>query len=240
MASDIEREILDTLLDAFEKSRSFLGKNKGRQNFRISPSRLFPRYDDDSEFEFYKEVNASIASLEERGFIFSKAERSGKVTTIWLVQESIAPAYRYLGRSPRSDIHRQLLQTLDEFEGRCGSNHSVYVPLLSHIHEQRRRIAENKGILFFGDDLVEYTNLLTAVVSILGNSEELFVRELLVQLFKDSKKLEAMESKVRSFLHKYGEYDSRETALEEYNIVKTPTHVFVKGTGGGYGLWLED
>ena len=32
-------------------------------------------------------------------------------------------------------------------------------------------------------------------------------------------------------LYKYGEYDEKETVLEEHNIIKTPTYVMMKGCG---------
>ncbi|MDD7450908.1 MAG: DUF2220 family protein [Treponema sp.] len=52
-----------------------------------------------------------------------------------------------------------------------------------------------------------------------------------VKLFNDSKKLETIESQIRSFLYRYGEYDDKDTVLEEHNILKTPTYVMVKGKG---------
>ena len=52
-----------------------------------------------------------------------------------------------------------------------------------------------------------------------------------VKLFNDSKKLETIESPIRSFLYRYGEYDDKDTVLEEHNILKTPTYVMLKGKG---------
>ena len=67
--------------------------------------------------------------------------------------------------------------------------------------------------------------------AVFENKDEIFIRELSVKLFNDSKKLETIESQIRSFLYRYGEYDDKDTVLEEHNILKTPTYVMVKGKG---------
>ena len=78
MATKIESRILNALLDSYEKSRTFIGENKNQQTFKISVAKLFPRYDDDSDFAFYKEINTNLESLKTKELVTYKAERSGK------------------------------------------------------------------------------------------------------------------------------------------------------------------
>ena len=70
---------------------------------------------------------------------------------------------------------------------------------------------------------MEFDDLLNTVKAVLSNQNEIFIRELSVKLFNNSKRLEAIENTVRSLLYKYGEYDDKETVFEEHNIIKTPT-----------------
>ncbi|UKI56292.1 MAG: hypothetical protein L6V90_03785 [Treponema succinifaciens] len=60
-----------------------------------------------------------------------------------------------------------------------------------------------------------------AAKAILENQNEIFIREFSVKLFNNSKRLEAIESSVRSLLYNYGEYDDKETVFEEHNIINS-------------------
>ena len=64
-----EKQILNALLDKYERSKSFIGTNQVTQRFTIQPESLFPKYKDDSEFELYCAVNESIDHLERQGYI---------------------------------------------------------------------------------------------------------------------------------------------------------------------------
>ena len=64
-----EKQILNALLDKYEKGKSFIGTNQVTQHFTIKPESLFPKYKDDSEFELYCAVNESIDHLEKQGYI---------------------------------------------------------------------------------------------------------------------------------------------------------------------------
>lgn len=228
MANKIEAKILNALLDSYEKSKTFIGDNIHEQRFKIIPAKLFPKYDDDSEYALYKEINAILATLKAKGFIEYEVERSGKIKNVYLEKVLIPEIYIYLGRKSKLDINNQLLEIWKEYES---LKKSEYSPLISYISEQRQHICENKKIQFFDGDLKEYKDVLFAVMSILENHNEVFIREFSVKLFNNSKRLEAIETTVRALLYNYGEYDDKGTVLEEHNIIKTPTYVIVKGVG---------
>ncbi|MBR4791917.1 MAG: hypothetical protein IK024_13595 [Treponema sp.] len=231
MANRIETKILNSLVDSFEKSKTFTGDNKNNQSFKIQISKLFPKYNDDAEYDFYKEVNTNLELLSRKGFIKYKAERSGKIKDVFLNQEGIYDIYEYLKRIPKININNQLLDFLNVIENQIIVREKYFIPLLQYINEQKRNIRENKKIQYFDGELDEYKSIILATKAILENRDEIFIRELSVSLFNDSKKLEKIESSIRSLLYKYGEYDDKNTVFEEHNIIKTPTYVFVKGRG---------
>ena len=70
-----EKQILNALLDKYERSKSFIGANQVTQRFTIKPESLFPKYKDDSEFELYSAVNESIDHLEKQGYIEVKKHK---------------------------------------------------------------------------------------------------------------------------------------------------------------------
>lgn len=228
MVNKIESKILNTLLDSYEKSKTFTGDNVNEQNFRVVTSKLFSKYDDDSEYALYKEINSNLLLLKTKGFIDYKSERSGKIKTFSLVKTAIPDIYIFLNRQPKADINNQLIEIWQEYDS---LNESDYKPLLDYIAEQKLHLKENKKIQYFEGDIQEYKDVLSACKTILCNQEEIFIRELSVKLFNNSKRLESIESTVRALMYKYGEYDEKDTVFEELNIIKTPTYVMVKGKG---------
>ncbi len=228
MATKIELKILNGLLDLYEKSKTFLGENKNHQTFKVNVSKLFPKYDDDSEYELYKEINQNLDSLQKSGFITIKADRSGKIYSVFLEEKAIEQVYEYIKRTSKADRNKQLTELWDNYKDLPDD---LFSPLLEYIKEQKIRISTNKAIQFFDKSFVDYEDLLNAVKTVLSNQDEIFIRELSVKLFNNSKRLEVIENSLRSLLYNYGEYDDRDTVLEEHNIIKTPTYVMVKGKG---------
>lgn len=228
MATKIELKILNELLNLYEKSKTFLGENKNRQTFKVTVSKLFPKYDDDSEYELYKEINQNLDTLKKKGFITTKAEKSGKIRSVSLEENAIEQVYEYIKRPPKADRNNKLTELWDNYNDLPDD---LFSPLLEYIKEQKIRISTNKAVQFFDESFVDYEDLLNAVKAVLSNQNEIFIRELSVKLFNNSKRLEAIENTIRSLLYKYGEYDDKDTVLEEHNIIKTPTYVMVKGKG---------
>ncbi|MBB5226552.1 hypothetical protein DYE50_06480 [Treponema ruminis] len=228
MVNKIESKILNALLDSYEKSKTFTGDNVHEQSFRITTSKLFSKYDDDSEYTLYKEINSTLSLLKAKGFIDYKSDRSGRIKSFSLIKTAMPDIYTFLNRQPKADINNQLIEIWQEYES---LNESDYKPLLNYIFEQKIHIKENKKIQYFEGDIQEYKNVLSACKAILINQDEIFIRELSVKIFNNSKRLESLESTIRGLLYKYGEYDEKDTVFEEHNIIKTPTYVMVKGKG---------
>lgn len=228
MAIKIEQKLLNALLDSYEKSKTFIGENKNQQSFRVQISKLFPKYDDDSEYEFYKDVNAALANLELKRFVKLQKEKSGKVKSVLLEPSKLSEVYEFIKRTPKFETNNSLQKIWDSF---ADLDSYIYKPLSDYLIEQKNNLSKNKRIVFFDGDVKDYKNLLSAVKAVLENKDEIFIRELSVKLFNDSKKLESIESQGRSLLYRYGEYDDKDTVLEEHNILKTPTYIMVKGKG---------
>ncbi len=228
MANKIEQKLLNTLLDSYEKSKTFIGENKNQQSFKVQISKLFSKYDDDSEYEFYKEVNTTLSNLESKRFVNLQKEKSGKVKSVFLELSKLSEIYEFINRTPKFETNNSLQKIWDSF---ADIDFYIYKPLSDYLIEQKDNLSKNKNIAFFDGDVKEYKSLLSAVKAVLENIDEIFIRELSVKLFNDSKKLESIESQVRSLLYRYGEYDDKDTVLEEHNILRTPTYVMVKGKG---------
>ncbi|MBQ7612350.1 MAG: hypothetical protein IJU92_04680 [Spirochaetaceae bacterium] len=89
MGNKIEVKVLDALLDLYENSKTFTGDNVNEQRFKIQTSKLFPKYDDDSEYAFYKEVNTDLEFLKAKGFISYKSEKTERLKMSCSIQTMI-------------------------------------------------------------------------------------------------------------------------------------------------------
>lgn len=225
-----QKRILNTLLDKYEKSKTFQGDNKITQTMTTTPEKLFPAYKDDSQYELYAKVNDAVNDLEVKEIVSVLRLRSGVITKIILNINQLNAAYQICARTPKRQVHQELQALWNKFILTVNEQ-EIAVLFKVYIQEQEEKIRQNKQVSYFDGDFEEYLQLLQAIYQVLRNDSEQFIRDFSVQHFANSKKMELMEDRIRSFLYEYGDCTERESALEEYGIVKTPTYVSVKGNG---------
>lgn len=231
--NQIQKKTLNKLLDSYEQSLTFQGKNKVRQSFSVEVVKLFPRYEDDAEYDFFTEVNEALAELEEQELIFLKKERNGVAKAAELNLEQLERCYEVLARTSRREEQEWLASTLNE----CGKSVRTaegdrrYVPLLAYLSAQREKLEKNRNVEYYEESHADYEALLKLTKAVLENEEEIFIRNFSIRLFGDSKRVEQLQAKVQSLLFQYGEFEEKDAVLEECGIVHTPTYVMVKGNG---------
>ena len=114
-SSNHQNRILNHLLDQYEKSATFQGKNKVRQSFSIRPGKLFPKYLDDAEYDFFVLLNEEMRGLEKNQLIQIFQER-GRIEKVTLDTDHLKDAYQFLERVPRDAWQEQILTFLDTQE----------------------------------------------------------------------------------------------------------------------------
>ena len=219
-----EKQILNVLLDKYENSKSFIGTNQVNQSFTCKVDQLFPKYKDDSEYDLFCAVNESIDVLVAEGFLTTKKLKNGVVQSVTLVVEAIGKVYEYLGRTPKSDTVSDLKRLLNFYKDDNDILHS-------YCNHQLDRLAANKSVEFFDDDLDVYESILKVISKIIEVKCETFERDFSIQVLGDSKAFEKVRSKVVSLLYEYGDFPDKDTLLADLNIVKNPGHVYFKGKG---------
>lgn len=219
-----EKQILNVLLDKYEKSKSFMGTNRVNQHFTQKISQLFPRYEDVSEYDLFCTVNESITALESQRFVRAKKQKNGVVQCVVLNMDLLESIYKYLGRIPKIDIVSDLKKLLCLYK----DENNI---LSEYCNHQIKRIEANKAVELFDGDLVTYESLLKTVSKITDVKSETFERDFSIQVLGDSKAFEKIRSKVISLLYEYGDFPEKETLLADLNIIKNPGHVYFKGKG---------
>lgn len=227
--NQIQKKVLQRLLDMYEKSKTFMEANKVNQSFSISVAKFFPKYKDDAEYDFFCMVNESLQELEKLSFVHLDEERNGVIQKAVLNLNMLDACYKALGRIPRKEEQAAIAGIWDEIilKGEIGKENLQ--PLREYLGAQRERMANNKNVEYYEHDVEDYRDLLKLAVAALSNEQEVFIRTLSIRLFSDSKRLEKLAPRLKALLFRYGEYEEKESVLEECGIVQTPTYVMIKG-----------
>ena len=218
-----EKEILNKLLDKYERSKSFTETNAVRQNFSLDPSDLSKKYADDADYETFTEINRAILSLENLGLVNCQQEKGGVVRRISLNCGALDQCYDYACRMSKKAINARLTELFTAYRDKNEI-------LSAYCGEQLQHIAENKSVKY-SDDPETLENILKALSKIFDVSSETFQRDFSVRVFGDSKVFEKIRERLISILYEYGDFPDKETILEDLNIVRNPGHVYFKGAG---------
>lgn len=224
MSNIYEKKILNSLVDKYEASRSFIGNNQVNQRFKVCISKMFIEYTDHSKFEIFRDVNESIEVLKRKGYISAKMDSRKVYENVFLSLDNLSEIYMYLKRKPKKDIHKRLKLLLLE--------HMNDNEILSeYCKEQLDRIANNRSVEYFNNDFQEFESILLAVKEVMLVETEQFIREFSIRIFKDSKFFQTIQTKVENLLYEYGDFPEKDKILPSFNLVKTPTYVNYKGAG---------
>ena len=220
--------ILNSLIDQYERSRSFVGKNIQNQSFNKKITDLFSEYEDEANYELFSELNLQMASLENEGLITVKRKKRGKIDTeiissVTLVIDKLDQCYSILGRQPKADKNVAIKELLNEYCDRT--------PLLQKFcKEQFKRLDENKKVQY-SDDLEKLEQILKVLAEIESVEKETYIRNFSIRVLGDSKAFEQIKTAIVSLLCEFGDYPDKDCVLQDLNIVNNPGYVYVKGNG---------
>lgn len=223
--NNIQRTVINLLLNKYEESKTFQGTNQRKQQFAVVIEDRFPRYKDDADYDYFIEMNDSLYELEEKNYIQIEKNENSTIHRVTLNQDSLEQCYQYVSRKSKAETNTWLFGVWQQYE----LEKTIYEPLNKYIRTQRKKQQENKKIEFYDGSQENYIDVLKAVKAVLENEEEIFVRDFSIAVFRDSKRVSQLESKISSLLYAYGDFEEKDSVMEECGIVKTPTYVMVKG-----------
>lgn len=161
-------------------------------------------------------------------YIFVTYKRGDIINMVSLNVANLEKAYEFVSREPKRDEYGWLIDTMKVFEEKV-KNSSGAELLGRYFQVQREKISKNQKVEYYDGDKTDYVDLLMLVSVLLTNDSEIFVRDLSIRLFHDSKRVEKLEPKAKGLLYQYGDYLDKDSVFEECNVLKTPTYVCVKG-----------
>lgn len=226
-----QKKILNTLVDKYERSATFRGDSRVNQSFSLKPEAVFSKYADEREYDFFIMLNQDIRALEGMGYV-TTGERNMRITKVVLCIDRLQEIYPVLGREPKKNVIDELSGLLQEEKAFIEGEHpsgDLSAALLAYINEQEKRLAAGKLPEYYEESMADYRDLWMAFRKLQEIREDIFIRDLSVQLYHDSKRLEGLRTRISGCLYRYGDFPDRDTVLEECNVIRTPSCVMIRG-----------
>ena len=225
-----EEKILKDLVEAYRRSKKDTGENTIRRRTQIKPERIYKKYHaNDGDFEKITEINQTVDRLTDRGFVWARSESFGTdLSAIYLVDESIQEIEAYLsdryGYVPKYARLRNLESIIQQYKDAS--------PICSKECDSLKQLLEKRQL---PTNLDELENNLRAVSFIENNSEKLYLREVSMKVYGDSKFFE--ENTLRAVCGMLRKHHSQDRAdsemydeiLEKYHIFREPHKFSLKG-----------
>ena len=217
-------------MDNYRKSKKDAGDNKTNRRTQVKPEKLYKKYNaNDGDFEEISKFNQATERLSKLGFIRSEKETFGtQIQCIFLVDECIQEAEQYLAEKcgyVSKDMQIEKLRNLVcKYKNASPICEKECARLLESIAE--RKVPKN---------IDELDDVLKAIAFIENNQEELYMREMSMKVYGDSKYFENVSIQpVCSMLRKYSKQNLREGELLDeilliYRITREPQKLCIKG-----------
>lgn len=216
----IQKNILNKLIDKYEKSKQFFDETAARRKIALRPSQIFSAYEDDFQYELCASIDNAVEEIAEKGFVFI-TKKGTKINAIELNQNNVDAVYIFLKRKPKKEINEVIKNLLEKYKN---TNDVLY----KFCTKQQANLAQNK-VVEYCDNPREFEMVLTAVAEALKNEKTIFIRDFSIKIFGDSKAFEKIKSKVIKLLFYYGDFMDESMVLQALHIVNNPGYVYCKG-----------
>lgn len=225
-----EEKILVYLVDNYRRSKKDTGDNKTNRKTRVKPEKLYKKYhENDSDYDVIAAINDTVAELCRIGFLACDKERFGtSLQCIYLVDEQIEQVEDYLHKKyafvPKGMKKNYLQNMIAKYHG------------LSEICSMEcDRLQKELDFNKIPKDYESLPKILDAVAFIENNRTELFVREVSMIVYGDSKYFEENTLvqvclMLRKYKNKLCNTDElMDEILSDYMIKKEPQKFSIKG-----------
>lgn len=225
-----EQKILMYLVENYRKSTKDSGSQKINRRTQVKPDKFYKKYyANDGDVAEIADLNETVAHLVAKGFITTEIEIFGtQIRKIYLVDERIGDVecylsdrYSYVSKVMQMQMLQQLIDT-----------YASASPICSQQCDLLRKYVANRTV---PKNYTELENILKAIVFIENNERDLYIREVSMKVYGDSKFFEQTTLKpVCQLLRKQvgkelTENELLDEILQQYHIYKEPQKLCIKG-----------
>lgn len=226
-----QKEVLGSLLDKYESSKTYKGKNVRNQSFSVKPEKIFPKYYGDfTDVDDINQFNREMSKLEENKLVVLQF-RNREIVDITVNIEMLSSIYELLGRKDITELRNSQIDMYMRYKG-------IHPIIDDFCDAQIERLSNFKNAEY---DMQVAKNILGLLRSILTNKQDIMERELSVAVLGDTKLFKkSYTTRICKIIEKYGslgvdlsglDKKTKEKAmLEEFHIFSNPSYVFFKGS----------
>ena len=227
-----DEKILGKLLDTYERSLLYSGKNQINRSITFPIQRkTLPEYFDESALQ-YDTIHQQLEQLETQGYIrliWKNKKRGHILEKCELAIEHLEDAYRLLHRKPKGTKEKEIFSICDSYRGKAQELDSFLVWVQERMQES---MSVRRYVDIDAPD--DFRRLCELVFRILTNDAECFLRQFSIRCFQDSK---IAEKDITKAVHVIAEFSveerfanlQEEEILAEYNIYRNPSWLMMKG-----------
>lgn len=224
MITKFEKEICEGLISIYE-SRYNKGSDFGRKISIKFNETGYKKYVADDAYKYRDAINEAVRIAERNGYIsviYVKGTKEEDISEVRLNLNNVEAVYGFLGIASIENRYQQLFNRLS----------GIRTPIADAFYNALKEKRAAKGNLInYINKSTEYFDALKAINAIGANQQDIYMRNLSVRLFNDSKRLESLKNFVLETLITVGE---PEITWEEYllqnGVLRNPNYIYLKGT----------
>ncbi|MFL0247349.1 hypothetical protein [Candidatus Clostridium stratigraminis] len=218
------------LVDNYRRSKKDTGDNKTNRRTQVKPNKLYKKYQaNDGDYDVITAINHTVAELCRIGFLTCEREKFGtSLQCIYLVDKQIEQVedylhkkYAFIPKGMKKDDVQNMIAKYHDLSEICGM--------------ECDRLLKELDINKIPNDYESLPKILDAVAFIENNRTELYVREVSMKVYGDSKYFEENTLiQVCQMLRKYKNKpcntdELMDEILSDYMIKKEPQKFSIKG-----------
>jgi hypothetical protein len=229
--NSIQKQIINSLLDKYENSKSYTGQNVVTQNYYLFPTNIYKDYESDfADVDLVQKFEDAVFELQKEDLI-SVEKKNGAIMKIVAIKDAISWYYDLVNRREICEIQDDQIN----YYRSCIGTNSIIDKFCSY---QIERLSIGKKATY---EFEVASNVIRIVNFILRNDKYILEREMSIALLNDSKLFTTKyRSRVCKVLKEYGIFEDllkdidekqfENVLLEEHKIFSNPSYVYFKGS----------
>lgn len=223
MKKDLENNILNKLLDKYEKSKLSKGGTAVNRSIKLNTKDdVLKSYTSFDSYKYSDDNDAVIRKLESQGFIIAEFDNE-TFKSLTLNISNINSIYEYLNRNKPSDELNEIRKILNQYN--YNNFMDMFLEYVSSYIDEKYDFPKN----YFSnaDQLKLILRVFSKMFELTG---EIKKRDFSAKYLGDSKIFETVQGRIIKIIKDFdgNEYTSDDDVLASYNIVKNSSYAMVK------------
>lgn len=243
----IRKKILTKLLDKYYNSKSYKdGSERAKPalslneiNTIVHGKEEWEQYGGDSlstnDPSFKVEVNEILEGLQTEGYVtLSKhKEYTDLYDRIYIEKDKVEEICACIGYASKSEESKETEEILLKYKDEC--------VLGKFVEEQLEALKKHKAAKYLmvkgHPDFKRFENILKGVQALLNQKKEIYLRNLSMDIYGDSKVMENILKPICDLIIAYADADDFKASenstdiLAFFNVLRNPSYIYFKGTG---------